>query len=66
MTLKKWMDSIITRLDGLDLMLIKLSSVALGLLLAKLIPSLTTVGTGWLVLAMLLPGLRPMMKVWSK
>ncbi|MFO7566401.1 MAG: hypothetical protein R6X02_27410 [Enhygromyxa sp.] len=64
MNYKEWINSIITRFDWLDLMLIELSNIAFGLLLAKLFPALTAIGAGWLVLAVVLLGLRPLLKVW--
>jgi hypothetical protein len=64
MSYKEWINSAIKKFDWLDLMLIEFSNIAFGILLAKLFPSLTAVGAGWLILAVVLLGLRPIMKVW--
>jgi hypothetical protein len=64
MTYKEWVNSAIQRFDWLDLMLIEFSNIMFGLILAKMFPALIAIHVGWLILAMVLLGLRPLMKVW--
>lgn len=55
-----WANSIVKKFTIVDVFLIELSSLAFGLLLAALIPSLIKINIWWLIAAIILLAIRPL------
>jgi len=63
MRLTEWMNSRIKRFRWTDIACIELASIAFGLLLASLLPSLLSVSPWWYLLVWLGLALKPLSKV---
>jgi len=63
MNFKTWTETKLRKLDWIDLGLIKLSCLVFGILLAVLIPALTTIKTWLLVVVVVLLAIKPLLKV---
>lgn len=61
-----WLESKIKKLSWLDMALIKLGTLTVGVLLAKLVPSITQVDAIWLLAVAILLVAKPTYKVFRK
>lgn len=61
-----WANSIVKKFTIVDVFFIELSSLAFGVLLAALIPSLLDINVWWIVIAVILLALKPTYKAVRK
>ncbi len=66
MSFRTWTDSKIKKLGWADMALVKLSCIAIGVLLAALIPSLIEINIWWIVAVAILLAIKPAYKVFKK
>jgi hypothetical protein len=65
MNFTAWANSVIKKLNWVDVALIEFSCIAFGLLLAALFPGLREIGVGWLLMAVVLFAVRPIHKAFA-
>jgi hydrogenase-4 membrane subunit HyfE len=61
-----WANSIVKKFTIIDIFLIELSSLAFGVLLTALIPSLIEINIWWIVIAVVILAIKPTIKAFSK
>ncbi len=66
MKFKSFMNSKVSKMDWLDIGLIKWSCVAFGILLAILIPKLTEINIWWFIAIVIILAIRPGYKAYIK
>lgn len=60
MSFIKWANSIVKKFTIIDLFLVELSSLAFGVLLVVLIPSLAEINTLWIIAIVILLAMKPL------
>lgn len=66
MEIRSWANSKIEEMDWMDIALVKLSSVAFGILLASLVPELTRLDPLWMIVIIAILAIRPFYRVYIK
>ena len=66
MSFTSWANSKIQKLNWLDVVLVELSCIVYGILLAVLIPALIKVNEWWLVAGFIILGLKPGYKLFKR
>lgn len=61
-----WKEKVWKKLSFADYILIKLSCVAFGVVLAALIPTLIEINVWWIIAVALLLAIKPLYTVWIK
>jgi hypothetical protein len=61
-----WANSIVKKFNIVDVFLIELSSLAFGIMLAVLVPSLIEINVLWIAIAVIILAIKPTYKAFSK
>ncbi len=66
MNFKSFFDKKVQKMDWLDIALVKWSCIALGIMIAILIPALTEISIWWFVIIVIILGARPFYRAYLK
>jgi len=66
MRLITWINSKLNKIDSIDILFVKISCLAFGIILARLIPVLTEINIWWLVILGIALAIKPLFKFFSK
>ncbi len=66
MSFKSFLNKKVQKMDWLDIGLVKWSCIALGALLATLIPTLAEINIWWFIILIVVLGIRPFYRVYFK
>jgi len=66
MSFETWANKTVDRLDWIDIALVKFSCIALGVLLAALIPELIEINPWWILAVVVILAIRPYYRAYVK
>lgn len=66
MSFGTWADSKVKKLSWVDVVLVELSCIAFGVMLATLIPKLIEIDIWWIVAAVIILGIKPAYTAFKK